>query len=129
MVLTAPSIDFEEKLRLAREIGLRARDRRRKYDEEASFPEENFAEIRAAGLHTMGVPVEYGGLGLWQRDSFVPFYRILEALAEGDSSTSQLVQIQTHASGIIAALGSPEQKAYYMAKVVNEGALVASVGS
>jgi alkylation response protein AidB-like acyl-CoA dehydrogenase len=129
MVATVPGIDFEEKLRLAREIGLRARNRRRKYDDDASFPEENFAEIRAAGLHTMGVPVEYGGLGLWQRDSFIPYYKILEALAEGDSSTSQLVQIQTHASGIIAALGSPEQKAYYMAKVVDEGALVASVGS
>ncbi len=129
MVATQGAVDFEEKLRLARAIGLRARDRRRQHDDDASFPEETFAEVRAAGLHTMGVPVEHGGLGLWQRDSYVPYYKILEALAEGDSSVSQMVQITTHATGIVAALGSDQQRAYYMPKVVDDGALMSSVGS
>src|SRR2546426_7708972 len=128
MVATA-AIDYEAKIEAAREIAAHAKERRRRYDDEASFPEENFAEIRAAGLHTMSVPVEYGGLGLWQGHNYLPYYQILEVLAAADSSTAQLVQIQTHATGIIAGLGSEEQKRYYLGKVVNEGALVSSIGS
>lgn len=114
---------------LATELGERFRQRQRRYDDSASFPEENFAELREAGLHTMTVPDEYGGLGLWWGKRFAPYYRVLEAIARGDSSTAQLLQVHCHATGIIAGVGSPEQKQYYLGKVVRDGALIASVGS
>lgn len=122
-------VDYEAKLEAAREIAAHAAERRRHYDDDAAFPEENFREIIDAGLHTMSIPIEYGGLGLWQGTSYLPYYQILETLAAADSSTAQLVQIQTHASGIIAGLASESQKQYFLPKVVNEGALVASIGS
>lgn len=122
-------MNLEDSVRLAVELAERFRQRQRYYDDSASFPEENFAELRAAGLHAMTVPEEYGGLGLWWGKRFAPYYQILEALARGDSSTAQLLQVHSHATGVIAGLGSHEQKQHYLGKVVKEGALIASVGS
>ena len=128
-MVTAERVDWEEKIRIAREIGKRAQQQRRSFDDDAVFPTEVFKEIRAAGLHTMGIPEDRGGLGMWQRNSYKPYYRVLEALAEGDSSVSQMVQITTHASGIACGLGNDSQQAFYTDQVINHGALMSSVGS
>src|SRR5438034_5734754 len=45
---------------LARE---RFAPRAAKYDTESSFPYENYAELREAGLLALTVPKDYGGLG------------------------------------------------------------------
>jgi alkylation response protein AidB-like acyl-CoA dehydrogenase len=100
------------------------------YDARAVFPKENFDEIREAGLQAMTVPVEYGGLGFWQHGGrFHPYYEVLETLARADSSTAQLLQVHCHATGMIAGLGTREQRDSYMTEVAREGKLVASIGS
>jgi alkylation response protein AidB-like acyl-CoA dehydrogenase len=48
---------------LAEELGPRFADRAERYDREASFPFENYAELRAAGLLGLCVPEKFGGLG------------------------------------------------------------------
>ena len=44
-------------------LGPRFADRAERYDREASFPFENYDDLRAAGLLGICVPKAYGGLG------------------------------------------------------------------
>jgi alkylation response protein AidB-like acyl-CoA dehydrogenase len=99
------------------------------YDEQAAFPAENFAELRAHGLLAMTVPPEYGGMGLWMDRQYLTYYLILEAVAYGCSSTAQLLQVHSHATGIISGMGTPAQHACYLPQVVTEGKLMVSCGS
>ncbi|HEX5502934.1 MAG TPA: acyl-CoA dehydrogenase family protein [Thermomicrobiales bacterium] len=110
---------------LAGEFATRARE----YDEAAAFPAEDFARLREAGFLTLTVPEELGGHGMWAGQRYLPFYMILEAIATGNASTAQLLQIQSHASGIIAYLGNDEQRRRILGDVVARGALIASCGS
>lgn len=110
---------------LAQEFATRARE----YDDAASFPAEDFERLREEGFLTLAVPRELGGHGMWDANRFATYYLILEALAAGSASTGQLVQIQSHATGIIGKLGNDEQKRRILGEVVSRGALVASCGS
>ncbi|MCW5635843.1 MAG: acyl-CoA/acyl-ACP dehydrogenase [Rubrivivax sp.] len=47
----------------ASELGPHFAERAERFDREASFPFENYADLRAAGLLGICVPREYGGLG------------------------------------------------------------------
>lgn len=110
---------------LAAEFAPRARE----YDEEAKFPAEDFKRLKEEGFLTLTVPKEYGGHGMWQGNRYLPFYMILEALATTDASTGQLLQVHSHATGIVANLANEEQKRRVMRDVVENGALIASCGS
>ncbi len=110
---------------LAAAFALRARA----YDEAAAFPEEDFAQLRDAGFLTLTVPEELGGHGMWNGRRYGVYYTILAAIAAGNASTAQLLQIQSHASGIVAYLGNDEQKRRILGDVVARGALIASCGS
>ena len=105
------------------------RQRMRRYDDAAEFPITNFEELRNARLLTLAIPREFGGYGLWQRDRFVDYYRFLEELAKADSCTAQLLQVHTHASGIVGWHATPEQRAKLLPEVVEHGKLIASAGS
>src|SRR4051794_34875338 len=50
-------------LELAESLGPRFAERAARYDREASFPHENYAELRAAGFLALCVPEAHGGLG------------------------------------------------------------------
>lgn len=113
----------------AKDIAPVVAERARKYDESARFPEENFELLREAGLLKMTVPVQYGGYGLWADDRYLAFYLVLETLAASCSSTSQLLQVHCHCTGLIAALASEEQKRRLMRAVVEDGALIGSAGT
>ncbi|MGH2604922.1 MAG: acyl-CoA dehydrogenase family protein, partial [Dehalococcoidia bacterium] len=106
----------------AREIAAGYREAAFAHDERAEFPAPAFERLRDAGFLTLSLPEEMGGHGFWSttpplRDRFVPYYQILEALATGDASTGQLVQIQTHATGIVAGLGNTEQRQRFLGEV------------
>ena len=58
--LTARQRDL---LELAEELGVRFGRRAARYDIEASFPFENYDEMREAGLLKLCVPASHGGLG------------------------------------------------------------------
>jgi alkylation response protein AidB-like acyl-CoA dehydrogenase len=106
--------------------------RARAFDEAAVFPAENFADLRAAGLLNLTLDRRWGGQGLWDdrgRRGFVDYYEILERLATWDSSTAQLLQVHSHALGILSRAATPAQAARYLAPIVDAGQLVASVGS
>lgn len=126
----AAKLTVENAIERAERLAARFRARLPDYDARAAFPQENFDEIREAGLHTLTVPEAFGGLGCWQAGGrFGVFYRVLETLARADSSTAQLLQVHSHAVGMIAGLGNDAQRGLYMNEVVRHGRLVASVGS
>lgn len=105
------------------------RGRARASDDNVAFPAENFANLRELGLLALTAPTEVGGLGMWSEGSFAPYYELLEHLAYADSSTGQLVQVHSHALGFIARHGTPEQHEQLLRPIVEQGQLLASVGS
>lgn len=113
----------------AKELAGAFATRAREYDEAAAFPAEDFAQLRAEGFLTLAVPRELGGHGMWQGTRYLPYYRVLETLAAGSASTAQLVQIQSHATGIIARHAAEPLRNRVLGEVVERGALVASCGS
>src|SRR6266699_2935173 len=67
--------------RLARErFALRAE----RHDREASFPFDDYADLRAAGLLGLCVPTRYGGLGA----DYETYCLVAEQLAQGNASTA-----------------------------------------
>ena len=76
--------DAEEIVQICKNLADKFRERSAKYDREASFPVENFDDLKQAGLLGIMVPVEKGGLGA----DFVTYTRALEQLAKGDGSTA-----------------------------------------
>lgn len=61
-----PVVDPERRERLLSivdELGPAFRERAPRYDREASFPFENFADLYAAGFYGLCIPTRYGGLG------------------------------------------------------------------
>jgi alkylation response protein AidB-like acyl-CoA dehydrogenase len=119
----------EKLLELVREVSRPFAARALEYDRAAAFPEQNFRELKAAGLHTLTVPKRYGGHGLWQGDCFLAYYLVLSEMARFCSSTAQLLQVHSHAIGIVAGLGTEAQLDRYMPDVVERGELFASCGS
>jgi alkylation response protein AidB-like acyl-CoA dehydrogenase len=122
-------LDSAGRLRQIGELAPAIRDRAAALDESAQFPAETFADLRAAGLTALTVPQEFGGQGLWWQGRYRPFYETLEALAAVDSVTAQLLQVHSHAVGVVARLGTQQQRELFMPPVVEQGALFASVGS
>jgi alkylation response protein AidB-like acyl-CoA dehydrogenase len=107
--------------------GIRARAR--EHDERGDFPAETFAELRAAGLLALTAPTEFGGAGLWSTGHHREYYELLETLARIDTVTAQLLQVHSHALGIVAALGDDAQRRRFLPEIVGAGKLLASVGS
>lgn len=110
-------------------LGDRIRARARDLDERAAFPAETFGELREAGLLALTAPVEIGGAGLWSEGHYRPYYELLEALARIDSVTAQLLQVHSHALGIVCGLADATQRESLVAPIVARGGLLASVGS
>jgi alkylation response protein AidB-like acyl-CoA dehydrogenase len=78
--------------------------RARKYDADAQFPVENYADMRAAGLMGLMVPENHGGMG-------ADFYQYTQAagrLAQGDGATA--VTFNMH-NIIIATLAEVDEEA------------------
>ena len=86
-------------INLAREVSEPFAARSLGYDRAAAFPEENFREIKAAGLHTLTVPKRYGGHGLWQEGNYLAYYLVLIEMARHCSSTAQLLQVHSQMRG------------------------------
>jgi alkylation response protein AidB-like acyl-CoA dehydrogenase len=105
------------------------RARARELDERAEFPAETFAQFRAADLLALTAPVAFGGAGLWSAGRYRPYYELLETLAQIDSVTAQLLQVHSHALGIVCGLAAPDQLAALLPPIVDGGKLLASVGS
>ena len=110
------------------ELGPGWRERRRALDEAVEFPHENFAEAKAAGLHALTLPTEYGGAGVWLPGRYSHWYEALERMAWWETNTAQLLQVHNHAAGIIAWHSTPSQRDHFLPRIA-AGDFCASLGS
>ena len=72
--------------------------RARKYDSEASFPVENFADMKKAGLMGLMVPEIHGGMGA----DFLDYTKAAGRLAQGDGSTAVAFNMHSIITGTLA---------------------------
>jgi alkylation response protein AidB-like acyl-CoA dehydrogenase len=80
-----PSPRQRELIGLARDLAReRFAPRAERHDREASFPFDDYADLRAAGFLGLCVPVRYGGLGA----DYETYCLVAEQLAQGAASTS-----------------------------------------
>ncbi len=80
-----PSPRQQELIGLARQLAVeRFAPRAEKHDREASFPFDDYDDLREAGLIALCVPERYGGLGA----SYETYCLVAEQLAYGNASTA-----------------------------------------
>ena len=94
-----------------------------RYDADATFPYENYADLHAAGLLALTVPREYGGVGA----DPVTYVHALRAIAQGCSATALTFNMHSTVTTFLAALGTDEQKRRYFGDIVERGARIASI--
>jgi alkylation response protein AidB-like acyl-CoA dehydrogenase len=126
---TDDAVGQARRLQVIADLADAIRARAPELDERAEFPHETFAELREAGLLALTAPVELGGAGLWSEGRYAPYYELLETLARIDSVTAQLLQVHSHALGIVAGLLDPGEHQGLLAEVVADDRILASVGS
>lgn len=99
------------------------------HDREGSFPVENFETLRRERLLALTASPEEGGEGLWSGDRFTTYYRLLEHMARYDANTSQLLQVHSHALGMLCRSATEAQMEKYIRPIIASGQVLASVGS
>lgn len=97
------------------------------HDKQASFPFENFTDLKKVGYHTLTVPTEYGGFDI----SLLELVQLQETIAKKDGSTA--LSIGWH-MGIIKHLGEKrtwEENMFQKicTEVIDNGALINNAAS
>jgi alkylation response protein AidB-like acyl-CoA dehydrogenase len=88
----APRTDRQRELvGLAAELGSVFEERASRYDRDASFPYENFDDLRDAGLLRLCVPERHGGLGA----DFVTYAMVAEEIGRHCGSTALTFNMHT----------------------------------
>ncbi len=115
VIAEAPSL-VDRAASLAREFATRAAE----HDRDASFPFENFAALRAAGLLSLTVPAEFGGA----EAGLAEVCRVVQEVAKGDASTALVLAMQyIYISGLARGRRSPVRERV-LREVVEQGAMV-----
>jgi alkylation response protein AidB-like acyl-CoA dehydrogenase len=114
----------------ARDIGELLRQNASGYDEAAAFPAENFEALKKAGFHLLQVPERYGGHNPEAEGNLgLVHFLVAEELAKACPTTSWDLLIHFHQVGLVARMASEEQKRRWFGQIVEEGALMGSLGS
>jgi alkylation response protein AidB-like acyl-CoA dehydrogenase len=93
-----PPKSADEIVALCRSLAEGFKKRSPIYDREGSFPVENFADLKDAGLLGIMVPREHGGMGA----NFLTYTRAIEQLAIGDAPTALTFNMHNIAVGSLA---------------------------
>ena len=84
----------------ARRLAPRLAARAAGYDRDGTFPVDDFAELRAAGLFGLMVPVRLGGLGA----SFAAYTDVAYELARGNGATALVFNMHASVTGALAGI-------------------------
>lgn len=87
-------------IKLCSDLRPQLAERASKYDQDGSFPVENFELLKEAGLLGIMIPKKFGGLGA----DFYTYTRALEQLAMGDSSTALTFNMHNISVGTLAEI-------------------------
>lgn len=116
-----PSEAQRQRIARAEVLARRFADRAQQHDREASFPHENIADLRDAGLLALTVPQEYGGAGAQE----VEHIAVVETIAWGDASTAFTLGMHLSNIGLIAEGDLwHDQVATLFREVAREGSLL-----
>jgi alkylation response protein AidB-like acyl-CoA dehydrogenase len=94
-------------------------------DLDATFPAENYSDLRAAGLLGLTIPKRYGGLGA----DPLTYAQCMVEMAKGCSATALTFNMHATVMTIIDSIASEDQRRRIFGDVVNNGRVVASLGS
>ncbi|MCL4505087.1 MAG: acyl-CoA/acyl-ACP dehydrogenase [Chloroflexi bacterium] len=119
--------EFERILSACDELARRFSERADQHDRAGSFPFENAADLRAAGLPRLTIPRVYGGDGATLKQMAL----VLQRLAHGDASTALGLAMHVHILGQLTdSRAWPSEKVEeFCREVVSRGLLVNSAAS
>ena len=114
-------------LAIAQSLAAKFAQRAAAHDREGTFPFENYADVRAAGLPALIVPEAYGGWGA----SLLETVMTMEALAVGDGSTALNVtmHMQTLGGALEAGGWPPALLEQVCRDAVERGFLINSIAT
>ena len=108
---------------LARERFAARADR---YDREASFPAEDFADLFRAGLLGAGVPRTHGGHGLGPDTGLFTLWMITKELAKADMALARCWEGHVNSQMLLTALGDARQQDRWFRGIVEHGEIWAA---
>jgi alkylation response protein AidB-like acyl-CoA dehydrogenase len=97
-----------------------------RYDQEASFPDEDFAELFQAGLHGVAVPRSHGGHGLGPDANLFTLWMITKELAKADMALARCWEGHVNSQMLLSALGDGRQQDRWFEGIVERGEIWAA---
>jgi alkylation response protein AidB-like acyl-CoA dehydrogenase len=92
------------------------------YDREAAFPAEDFADLHSAGLLSVAIPPEYGGMGLGpHRADVYTLWSITKEFAKVDLSLARCWEGHCNSMVLIDGISNDQQKRRWFSGVVERG--------
>jgi alkylation response protein AidB-like acyl-CoA dehydrogenase len=92
-----------------------------RYDREASFPAEDFADLFRAGLLGAAVPRSHGGHGLGPDASLFTLWMITKELAKADMALARCWEGHVNSQMLLSGLGDDRQKDCWFRGIVERG--------
>ncbi len=92
------------------------------YDQTATFPAEDFADLFRAGLHAPVVPKEHGGLGLGPyRGDVLTLWMMTKEIAKADLSLARCWEGHVNSLVLLDGIANEEQRTRWFKGVVEKG--------
>ena len=101
-------------------------DRAVRYDRDASFPGEDFADLLRAGLHAPATPRSHGGQGLGPSTGLYTLWMMTKELAKADMALARCWEGHVNSQMLLNALGDEEQKSRWFPGIVERGEIWAA---
>ena len=92
-----------------------------RYDREASFPAEDFADLFRAGLLGAAVPRSHGGHGLGPDAGLFTLWMITKELAKADMALARCWEGHVNSQMLLSGLGDDRQKDCWFHGIVERG--------
>jgi alkylation response protein AidB-like acyl-CoA dehydrogenase len=92
-----------------------------RYDREASFPAEDFADLFRAGLHCAAVPRSHGGHGLGPDAGLFTLWMMTKELAKADMALARCWEGHVNSQMLLGALGDARQRDRWFHGIVDRG--------
>jgi alkylation response protein AidB-like acyl-CoA dehydrogenase len=114
-------------LQIADDLAPRFAERAPQHDQNSTVPFQNYDDIRAAHLHLLTVPKEYGGWGA----TLLEAVQVVERLARGDGATALVFDMHVQVMGSLSESQPWNEECFagFCHQVVEEGALINSAAT
>ncbi|MDQ3250644.1 MAG: acyl-CoA/acyl-ACP dehydrogenase [Chloroflexota bacterium] len=112
---------------IAQALAVKFAERAADHDRHGTFPHENYADVRAAGLPALIVPRDYGGWGATLLETLLT----METLAIGDGGTALNITMHMQTLGEAGETGAwpPHLFEHVCREAVERGALINSIAT